>query len=181
MVYFYSNQILKGVGIAEGVCTFIVQGASLFGVLAGMVQTGYFGRKRILFVYSVIMAAELVGLGLSLQGDTGTLPLLLVCAFVICFQASSGPVTWLYMAEIMQEKGLSIGTVLNWLFTLLMSFVTPTVGNAYGLEGLGYLFIIMGGCTAGCAAFIILFLRESKGKTLAERKALYSTASKVVD
>ena len=34
----------------------------------------------------------------------------------VCFQASSGPVTWLYMAEIMQEKGLSLGTVISWLF-----------------------------------------------------------------
>lgn len=77
------------------------------------------------------------------------------------------------MAEIMQEKGLSIGTVLNWLFTLLFSFVTPTIKNVWGLKGVGVLFIIVGGCTLGCALFVFAFMKETKGKSLAERKNLF--------
>lgn len=95
-----------------------------------MVMTGYLGRKTIMFWFSILMGAILIGLGISLQPeDRGWVPLPLISAFVFSFQASSGPVTWLYMAEIMQEKGLSIATVLNWLFTLLFSFVTPTIKN----------------------------------------------------
>jgi hypothetical protein len=77
------------------------------------------------------------------------------------------------MAEIMQEKGLSVGTVLNWLFTLLFSFVTPTIKNQFGLKGVGVLFMIVGGCTLGCAAFVMVLMKETKGKSLAERKNLY--------
>jgi len=77
------------------------------------------------------------------------------------------------MAEIMQEKGLSIATVLNWLFTLLFSFVTPTIKNQFGLTGVGFLFIIVGCFTLFCAAFISVFMKETKGKSLAERKNLF--------
>jgi len=78
------------------------------------------------------------------------------------------------MAEIMQEKGLSIGTVINWLFTLLFSFVTPTVVRLGGLSYVGYLFIICGGVTVGASIFILCFMKESRGKSLAERKNLYA-------
>lgn len=84
------------------------------------------------------------------------------------------------MAEVMQEKGLSVGTVLNWIFTLIMSFVTPTIKAEFGLNGVGYLFIIMGACTGGCALFILVFVKETRGKSLAERKALYSKVDDVV-
>lgn len=97
-----------------------------------MFQTGWLGRKTILFVYSLIMAGFLIALGIFLQTSSTIMPLLLVCGFCIAFQASSGPVTWLYMAEIMQEKALSVGTVMNWLLTLVMSFITPTIKNAGG-------------------------------------------------
>lgn len=130
IVYFYSNQIIPEGALSSGASTFLIQGVSILGVFSGMVQTGYFGRKTIMFWFSILMGAILIGLGISLQlAEPGIIPLPLICAFVFSFQASSGPVTWLYMAEIMQEKGLSIATVLNWLFTLLFSFVTPTIKN----------------------------------------------------
>lgn len=174
IVYFYSTQIVKGASLSPGASTFLIQGVSVLGVFSGMVQTGFFGRKTIMLWFSIIMGGILIGLGASLQpADPSWYPLPLICSFVFCFQASSGPVTWLYMAEIMQEKGLSIATVLNWLFTLLFSFVTPTIQNAFGLKGVGYLFIIVGGCTLLCALFIKVFMKETKGKSLAERKNLY--------
>lgn len=58
----------------------------MFGVLAGMGQTGFFGRKQILFVYSLIMAAILLGLGIQLYANVkSVLNLILICTFVIVF------------------------------------------------------------------------------------------------
>ncbi len=47
-----------------------------------------------------------------------------ILLYVALFEFSLGPVPWLYMAEIMTEKGLSIAVLLNWGVTLLMSVVT---------------------------------------------------------
>lgn len=139
-----------------------------------MVQTGYLGRKTIMFWYSLAMGAFLITLGMSLkQHNPGNTPLPLILGFCFCFQASSGPVTWLYMAEIMQEKGLSIATVLNWLFTLFFSFVTPTIKTSYGLPGIGTLFQLVGVTTLLCAAFVSACMKETRGRSLEERKKLY--------
>ena len=139
-----------------------------------MLQTGFLGRKTIMFWYSLAMGALLLSLGITLQqADPGIWPLPLILGFCFCFQASSGPITWLYMAEIMQEKGLSIATVLNWLFTLLFSFVTPTIKTAYGIDGVGILFMIVGAVTIFCALFVSVCMKETKGKSLAERKNLF--------
>lgn len=68
IVYFYSSQILGGdnMPLSGGASTFVIQGISVFGVFTGMLQTGYFGRKSIMFVYSLAMGAFLLGLGISL-------------------------------------------------------------------------------------------------------------------
>ena len=45
------------------------------------------------------------------------------------------------MAEVMTDKGVSIGTLINWLLTILMALITPTL-----IDAIGYiLFIIFGG------------------------------------
>jgi Na+/melibiose symporter-like transporter len=86
IVYFYSNQIVGDSGIAPGAATFMFQGISLVGVLSGMVMTGYLGRKTIMFWFSLIMGALLLGLGFSLQPDkTGVLPLPIISGFVFTF------------------------------------------------------------------------------------------------
>lgn len=78
------------------------------------------------------------------------------------------------MAEIMQEKGLSLGTVISWLFTLLFSFMTPYIVHKGGEEAVGILFISCGGITIVCALFVCTLMKETKGKSLNERKSLYS-------
>lgn len=88
------------------------------------------------------MAADLVGLGICYflvdKGSTyQILAVVFVLLFVMFFEFSLGPIPWLYMAEIMTDKGLSIAVLLNWIFTLIIAIVTPFVIS-------GYLFIVFG-------------------------------------
>jgi SP family xylose:H+ symportor-like MFS transporter len=73
--------------------------------------------------------------------------------FVILFEFSLGPIVWIYMAEIMTDKGQSLGTVVNWILTIIMAIVTPMLLTAVG----GYLFIAFG---ISCAIVIQLYLSE---------------------
>lgn len=85
-MYFYSNQIVGGSGLSPGASTFMFQGISIFGVFLGMVLTGFLGRKTIMFWFSLLMGAILIGLGFSLQPkNPGIIPLPLICAFVFSF------------------------------------------------------------------------------------------------
>jgi len=38
---------------------------------------------------------------------------------------SLGPVVWLYNAEILPEKGVSIATLVNWIGVVFISFLFP--------------------------------------------------------
>src|ERR1035437_1453290 len=88
------------------------------------------------------MGADLVGLGICffLKEDHPELtPLLIafVLLFVVFFEFSLGPIPWIYMSEIMTDKGLTIAVLINWLMTILMAVVTPFVIS-------GTLFIVFG-------------------------------------
>ena len=88
------------------------------------------------------MGAVLIGLGIAfLYVDTDKTAqifcVIFILLFVVLFEFSLGPIPWLYMAEIMTEKGLSIAILLNWLMTIVMGILTPFVIS-------GALFMVFG-------------------------------------
>lgn len=65
---------------------------------------------------------------------------MLVLLFVVFFEFSLGPIVWIYMSEVMTDKGQSLGTLVNWILTIIMALFTSTLLDHIG----GYLFIIFG-------------------------------------
>ena len=53
----------------------------------------------------------------------------MVCAFTSTFAMGSGPVTWLYMAEVLSLDvigvGQGLGTAANWCMVILISGLFP--------------------------------------------------------
>ena len=85
--------------------------------------------------------------------DTFTwLIIVFVAGFIFSFEFGSGPIPWLYMAEIMTNKAMSAGVVTNQVFTLLISVATPTLNTALG----GWLYIIFGIISIVVSLFIIM-------------------------
>ena len=96
--------------------------------------------------------------------------------FIIFFEFSLGPLLWIYMSEVMTEKGLSLGVGVNWITTVSIAFFTQDLIDAFGggNKGSGILFIGCGGITACCGLFCLLVLKETKGLSEKEVQALYS-------
>jgi len=68
-----------------------------------------FGRRQILWFFSFLMMIDLVGLGVAYfyvnDSDAAKIIcIVLILAFVIFFAISQGPVIWLYLAEILNDK-----------------------------------------------------------------------------
>jgi hypothetical protein len=104
------------------------------------------------------MGADLIGLGISFFFLETSKPAQIFCVifimlFIVLFEFSLGPIPWLYMAEIMTDKGLSIAILLNWVMTIIMAIVTPYVIS-------GELFIVFGGLCA-VVSFILPLLMIS--------------------
>jgi hypothetical protein len=96
--------------------------------------------------------------------------------FIIFFEFSLGPLLWIYMSEIMTDKGLSLGLGVNWITTCFIGFFTNSLITAFGGgdEGSGRLFVGCGVITALCGFFVIFIVKETKGLSNQEVEYLYS-------
>ena len=85
------------------------------------------------------------------------------------FEFGPGPVVWMYMSEIMTDKGVGIAVLLNWFFTCVWAIATPFLFD--GLNG--YSFVLFGAFSAIYVVIIALFMKETKGLSAAQVHVLY--------
>ncbi|MCL5671144.1 MAG: sugar porter family MFS transporter, partial [Acidobacteria bacterium] len=107
----------------------------------------------------------------------GWLVALSLYIFVIFYAMGPGICVWLALSELMptriRSNGMSIALVLNEaVATFLAAIFLPTVGR-YGYTTM---FMIFAGCTVIYFLTVFLFLPETKGKTLEEIEAHFSSA-----
>ncbi len=85
-----------------------------------------------------MMAASLIALGITQINNRdannvlNVLSILFLAMYIISFQLSLGPLLWIYMSEIMTEKGLSIGAFLNQIVQINIAFFTQPLIDAFG-------------------------------------------------
>ena len=60
-----------------------------------------------------------------------TLELVMVVVFVCAFEFGPGPIVWLYISEICNDKATSVGVTVNWVFTLTISLLSPELLNQW--------------------------------------------------
>ena len=82
---------------------------------------------------------------------------------VVGFSLSLGPVTFIYVAEIMED--ISFILSVNWILTILVSLFSELM-IAY--LGIGRVFLFYGLCSLACLVYMYRFMVESKGMSRAE-------------
>jgi hypothetical protein len=87
------------------------------------------------------------------------------------FVFAPGPITWIYMSEVMNYKGVAAGTAINWLFELIIGLISKPMLES---EIIGdYVFMIFAGTYTLATIIIFIFLRETKGLSEAQVSRLY--------
>lgn len=102
---FYSSKIFEKSGYDARIATALVGIVNVGSTFISTFLLGWFGRKTLLWTMSIAMAADLIGLGIAFMHDVGTLEIVLVLLFVVLFEFSLGPIVWIYMSEVMTDKG----------------------------------------------------------------------------
>ena len=121
---FYSSTIMSSAGLPANIITAIVGFVNCVSVFPTIIMFKKFGRKSLLWTLSFAIAASLIGLGVSLiinsdyqapneNPTTQSLSIVFLILFIIFFEFSLGPLIWIYLSEIMTEKGLSLGVCIN--------------------------------------------------------------------
>ena len=99
-----------------------------------------------------------------------------VAAFVGFFAIGLGPIFWLLIAEIfplaLRGRAMSLATVANWVFNLIVS---ATFLNLVGAIGSAGAFLAYGLLSLVALAFVALVIPETKGRSLEQIEAALDT------
>lgn len=171
-ILYYLNDIFAQAGFSRvsGDLQAVAVGATnLVFTLVGMSLIDKAGRKWLMLVGCIGLTLCLGGVGAVFWTHThqGRLVWLLM-AYIACFAASQGAVTWVYIGEIfptrVRAKGQSLGSSSHWVMNAIISGVFPTLAAKSG----AYPFIFFG-VMMGLQFFLVLFLYpETKGISLEE-------------
>ena len=95
--------------------------------------------------------------------------MVLTVAFIFGFEFGPGPICWLYLSEICNNKATSVNTVVNWFWTLVISISTPFLFDAMN----GYVWLMFGITAVLGLAYIVLVMKETRGMPKEKVKRLY--------
>ncbi len=84
--------------------TGIVGLVNFFTTFGGMALLAKFGRRSIMLwcQITIILINALIGISFQMEWPIGKIGGVMM--FISIFEFGPGPITWLYMAEIMQDK-----------------------------------------------------------------------------
>ena len=139
-VLYYLNDIFAAAGASSastGMQTLAVGATNLVFTTLAMLTIDRFGRRVLLLIGSVGMAATLAGIAAIFYTriHRGLLVWLLI-TYCASFSFSLGAVVWVYISEVfpnsVRSKGLSLGSLTHWVMNAAISAVFPVIAAHSG-------------------------------------------------
>ena len=185
VIFYYSSILWQAVGFSEKnslTITVITGAVNIITTLVAIAFVDKFGRKPLLLLGSIGMTVTLGTMASAfanaqldaagnptLSGSAGIMALLAANLYVFCFGFSWGPVVWVMLGEMFNNKiraaALSVAAAVQWVANFVVSTSFPPLlkqfglGTAYGLYTLAAAISIL---------FIAFFIKETKGMELEE-------------
>lgn len=183
VIFYYSSALWQSVGFTEQNALFVTMLTGLTNIvttLLAMSLVDRLGRKPLLLIGS---AGMLLTLGLMaycfatatldasgspiLSKGMGRLALVSANLYVFFFGCSWGPVVWVLLGEMFNNKiraaALSLGAGIQWVANFLVSTSFPAMSQRLGL---GISYAVYAGFAALSFVFVLRMVNETKGKTL---------------
>ena len=180
-VLYYLNDIFAAAGASAnsgGIQTIAVGGTNLIFTTLAMLMIDKAGRRVLLLIGSVGMAATLLGIAAIFQTQVHReLLVWLLIGYCASFSFSLGAVVWVYMSEVfpngVRAKGQTLGSLAHWMMTAIIAFAFPMLAahsSAYPFIFFAAMMIVQ--------FFVVLFIYpETKNVSLEEMQLKMSTTS----
>jgi sugar porter (SP) family MFS transporter len=182
-VLIYGPAILAagaGQGASESLFGAVVLGCvNLAFTLVALATIDRLGRRPLLVVGLAGMGLAMLWLGW--RSDWGAVEsaaslLVPIVAFVAFYAVSLGPVTWVIVAEIFPTKtrgaGMGLCMIVMYLADFLVTLTFPSMMEQLGSGS----FLVFAAISALGMSFVLLFVPETKGKSLEEIESLWSAS-----
>ena len=180
VVFYYGSELWQAAGFDESQSLFINVLAGTTNILSTFIAIALIdkvGRKPLLLVGSIGMFISLSALTytfgsagldaagkLALTDSMGTFALIMANLFVVFFGLSWGPVVWVLLGEMFNNRirgaALAVAASAQWLanFTITMTF--PIMLGSIGLAG-AYGFYALSAFIS--VFFIVKYIKETRG------------------
>lgn len=172
-ITFYSGAIFTDAKLNPNVGAAACNTVSWFAVLGAALLLNRVGRKTLLVVFFFVLSVFSILQSVFTITGHNTLEMTDMFFYMIAFQLGPGPVVWLYMAEICNEKSINIATFFSWLGTLIISLTTNLLFDKLTKD---YTFAMFGVFNIFSGLICLVVLKETKGKTYSERMKLFRPA-----
>jgi sugar porter (SP) family MFS transporter len=170
-ILYYAPRIFEIAGFEEQLSylqPIFIGGTNVVFTFLGMSIIDKFGRKKLLLTGAVGMFVFLMLTAFGLKSGHSTYLLFYIIGFIGAFALSQGAVIWVFLAEIfpneIRAKGSSLGSTTHWIFAAIISWIFPIIVE--GGENGGFYIFLFYGIMVVLSFIFILFLPETKGKTL---------------
>lgn len=186
-VIFYTTDIFKSAGSSmnDSVAAIVVGVVQCIATASSIFLVDRAGRKILLLLSASFMSASLVVLGIffKLQKDgkadgLGWLPLVCLMVFMVAFSIGYGPIPFIMLGELIPErvkaKVASTAIVTNWLVSFIVTKFFGQLQNAVGIHWCYWIFALI--CAANFT-FVLMFLPETKGKSVEEIQEYFGAVS----
>ncbi|MBD6619012.1 sugar porter family MFS transporter [Komarekiella sp. 'clone 1'] len=180
VIFYYSSVLWRAVGFSEQsslTITVITGAVNIITTLIAIAFVDKFGRKPLLILGSLGMTltlgtmaaifgtAQLDATGNpTLSGSAGIIALLAANLYVFCFGFSWGPVVWVLLGEMFNNKirgaALSVAAAMQWVANFVISTTFPPILQYFGL---GSAYGLYTTAAAISLFFVLFFIKETKG------------------
>ena len=187
-VLYYAPEIFKSMGQdtdAALLQTVVVGAINMLFTVVAIMTVDKFGRKPLLVIGALVMAAAMLGLGFAFTVNIAPIAkLFCMLLYVAGFAMSWGPVCWVMLSEIfpnhLRSAVMSIAVAAQWVSNFLVSWTFPIMNENEALTASfnhGFAYLVYGSLSLCAAIFVYKILPETKGKSLEELENLWKKKS----
>ncbi len=181
---YYAPEIFKQLGSGTSAAllqTIVIGAVNLTFTIVALKTIDRLGRTRLMIIGSTGMGISLAALGLAayLQ-KTELWVLIFILGYIACFALSMGPVVWVVLSEIfptrIRGRAMAIATLALWAANYIVSQTFPVINEHPWLVSTfqhAFPFWLYAFFCLVTIVFVLLYVPETKGKTLEEIEKLW--------
>lgn len=175
-VTFFSNDIFTQGQTGEGpemrgrIGTLLSGVGETTGVIISIFLLRFFTRKTLFLLSEFLILTLMTIIGILSLFDAYIAVIVLILCFVWVYNWGMGSVMWLYTAEILDDFGWSVVGLVNMFSTFVFAGCSNLGFKYFTVPGF---YFFLASLQIVCITFIILLVKETKGKTKDECAVLY--------
>lgn len=177
VVLYYAPRIFENMGATGDVSmiqTVVMGIINIIFTLVAIFTVDKWGRKPLLITGSIGMMTGMIALAcLSFMDSIGIMALVFIIIYSASFMMSWGPVCWVLISEIfpntIRGKAIAVAVAAQWIANFLVSSTFPALSE----WNIGCTYLIYAAFGLLSAIFVLVFVPETKGKTLEEMSSLW--------